>query len=83
MQRVDRTRGGKYYCAAHNSEGEGVSNVVTLNVMCKLLELYCIVIHSHLLLYSRSLFRSESKVWEFPYQHSISVGGTERMSGQK
>ena len=32
LQRVARSQSGIYTCVAHNSEGDGVSNPITLNV---------------------------------------------------
>ena len=36
LQGVDKTQSGIYTCVAHNSEGDGVSNPITLNVRCEL-----------------------------------------------
>ena len=35
LQGVDKTQSGIYTCVAHNSEGDGVSNPITLNVRCE------------------------------------------------
>ena len=35
LQRVSKAQSGIYTCVAHNSEGDGVSNPITLNVRCK------------------------------------------------
>ena len=35
LQRVKREQSGIYTCVAHNLEGDGVSNPVTLNVRCE------------------------------------------------
>ena len=35
MQNVRRDSSGIYTCVAHNIEGDGVSNPMTLNVRCK------------------------------------------------
>ena len=35
LQRVSKSQSGIYTCVAHNSEGDGVSNPITLNVRCK------------------------------------------------
>ena len=35
LQRVSQAQSGIYTCVAHNQEGDGVSNPVTLNVRCK------------------------------------------------
>ena len=37
LQRVSKSQSGIYTCVAHNSEGDGVSNPITLNVRCKFL----------------------------------------------
>ena len=35
LQKVTRADTGVYTCTAHNSEGDGVSNSINLNVKCK------------------------------------------------
>ena len=35
LQKVGRSEGGVYTCTAHNSEGDGVSNSMSLDVKCK------------------------------------------------
>ena len=35
LQGVDKTQSGIYTCVAHNSEGDGVSNPITLTVRCE------------------------------------------------
>ena len=35
LQRVTRSAGGVYTCTAHNSEGDGVSNALSLDIRCK------------------------------------------------
>ena len=35
LQKLKRSSGGTYVCKASNIEGEGSSNPVELNVMCK------------------------------------------------
>ena len=35
LQKVRRSQSGIYTCVAHNTEGDGVSNPITLNVRCK------------------------------------------------
>ncbi len=34
LQRVKRLQSGIYTCVAHNIEGDGVSNPMTLNIRC-------------------------------------------------
>ena len=35
LQKVGRSEGGVHTCTAHNSEGDGVSNSMSLDVKCK------------------------------------------------
>lgn len=35
LQNVNRLQSGIYTCVAHNIEGDGVSNPMTLNIRCK------------------------------------------------
>ena len=47
LQKVGRSEGGVYTCTAHNSEGDGVSNSMSLDVKCKL-NRKLILIYTHL-----------------------------------
>ena len=38
LQDVKRHQSGIYTCVAHNIEGDGVSNPMTLNIRCKILQ---------------------------------------------
>ena len=46
LQGVRRGRSGIFTCVAHNSEGDGVSNPITLNVRCKIINPHRVSLHT-------------------------------------
>ena len=65
LQKVTRADTGVYTCTAHNSEGDGVSNSINLNVKCKkknsvtkfrklILRLFSLLFFSQTILQSRT-----------------------------